>query len=118
MTDNIVYQSSAGVSGLHTESTEVVDHTYEKIYCDFEEKTKTKDNDNDDEKIGQRIDHDYVNENLSPKGIKEQVMDETKIIDQEDDDYYYENIDLSTKHNKKDNITNTAGQTTVDTIDD
>ena len=98
MTDNIVYQSSAGVSGLHTESTEIVDHTYEKFYCDFEEKTKTKDNDN--EKIGQRIDHGYVNENLSPKGIKEQVMDETKIIDQEDDDYYYENIDLSSKRTR------------------
>ena len=73
------------------------------FYCD-EEKTKTKDNDN--EKIGQRIDHGYVNENLSPKGIKEQVMDETKIIDQEDDDYYYD-IDLSSKRT-------TAGQTTVD----
>ena len=103
MTDNILYQSSAGVSG---ESTEVVDHTYEKIYCDFEENTKTKDN--DDEKIG----HDHVNENLYPKEVNEQVMDETKIIDQEDD----ENIDLSTKHDKKDKIKNTAGQTTVDTV--
>ena len=101
MNVNIVYQRSAGV---HTESTEVVDHSYEKFSCEFEEKTMTA------SKMGQGIDHDQVNDHLYPK---DRALD-GKEIDQEDDDYYYGNVDLFTKHDKEDKMKNT-GQTTVNT---
>ena len=94
MTDNIVYQSSAGVSGLHTESTEVVDHSYEKLSCESGERTMA---------VGRRIDHDQVNGNLYPKGVNENAMDGKEI----DDDYYYR-IDVFIKCDKEDKMKNSV----------